>query len=155
MVFIWTKVNAHNKLYNNITFVHFSVMSDNCYTVPCYTILYKAHSVYGGRLKLGGNLELNIYSFHGSLVERLHIHILSGERMFNPRQMPYILTWVKINRAHNPHYAPVPTPHHRCIMLNHTTYYRSTAICKVHNVALRYINVFSYPHMWRPLFVFL
>ncbi len=32
-----------------------------------------------------------------------------------------------------------PPPHHRCIMLSHTTYYKSTAICKVHNFALRYI----------------
>jgi hypothetical protein len=67
--FILTKVNAHNKLYHNKTFVHISVMSDIA-TQSHAIILYNAHSVYGGRLKLGGNLELTIYIFYGSLVER-------------------------------------------------------------------------------------
>ncbi len=51
-------------------------------------------------------------------------------------------------QGHNQHYAsvpppPTPSPPHRCIMLNHTTYQKSRGICKVHNVPIRYIKYFN------------
>ncbi len=66
--------------------------------------------------------------------------------------IPYLLP--RLNRLHQCHnrvifnimhlFLPPPPPsHHRCIMLNHTSYQKSTAICKVHNVALHYIKILS------------
>ncbi len=79
-------------------------------------------------------VEINIYSFHGSLVERPYS--TRGERVQSQANTLYLnlgslhhhhkmkLRALKINRVifNIMHLFLPPPPHHRCIMLNHTTY---------------------------------